>query len=162
MIKRVIGSIFSVAMLSLLGACALLPGRSEPLATVVQSSQYCGTDTPDAELHYFTAPQPFSAWISQRDIRDLRGGAASLTGVLVVEMGQRPSEGYNFEIIPQSTRVENNTLVLAMQWNGPGIDDHVAQVIISPCVVIPRPKGEYDEVVLVDQRGEQRAQLTLP
>lgn len=145
-----------------LTACALFADRQGPVINIVQDSDYCGTPTAQADIRYFNAPDPFAAWIDSRDIRELRAAAASLTGVLVVELGQRPSQGYAFEVIPDATRIEGETLYLAMRWSGPEIDDHVAQVVVSPCVVIPRPEGEYSQVVLIDQRGEQRASVAIP
>lgn len=148
----------------LLGGCAglgLFGGDHGPDADIVQSSQYCGTRTPDASLHYFATPDAFRRWIERNDIRELRPGAASLRGVLVVEMGERPSAGYSLEVDDAQTVIQDHTLNLAMRWNAPDIDDQVAQVMISPCVVIPPPEGDYDKVVLRDQRGKVRGQATL-
>ncbi len=154
--------LFVIAACLMSSACALWPDRGGQGVNIVQSSDYCGTVTPDAELHYFAFPEPLADWIARRDIHELRAGAASLIGVLVVEMGQRPSAGYSLEVIDGASRVENNTLFLAMRWNSPDLGAHVSQVLLSPCKVIPRPKGEYERVVLIDQRGEQRAEVALP
>ena len=150
------------AGLLVLGGCALWQSNGGPGVNVVQDSDYCGTPTPEAAMRYFGSPEPFGDWITDRDIRELRPSAASLTGVLVVELGQRPSDGYSFAPMPEATRIEDDTLYLGMRWDQPEIDDHVAQVLISPCVVIPRPQGRYSRVVLVDQLGKQRGEVKLP
>lgn len=145
-----------------LSACALWPGSRGLGVNVVQDSDYCGTRTPQAELHYFASPDPFAAWITEREIDGLRASAASLTGVFVVELGQRPSAGYSIKAINGASHIEGDTLYLAMRWSGPGLDSNVSPEVLSPCVVIPRPKGNYDKVVLVDQRNKPRAQVALP
>ena len=151
-----------VAACLIISGCSLLPDRSGPNVNIVQSSDYCGTKTPDAAVHYFASPDPLANWIAERDIRELRAAAASLTGVLVVELGQRPSAGYSLEVIDGASRIEGDTLYMAMRWNSPELDAHVSQQLLSPCMIIPRPKGEYKQVVLVDQRGEQRGQVAVP
>lgn len=145
-----------------LSACALWPGGGGLGVNVVQDSDYCGTRTPEAKLNYFASPDPFAAWIREREIEGLRASAASLTGVLVVELGQRPSAGYTVKPISGGSHIEGDTLYLAMHWSGPKLDAHVSPEVLSPCIVIPRPKGNYDKVILVDQRNKPRAQLTLP
>lgn len=145
-----------------LSSCALLSGGGDLGVNVVQDSDYCGTRTPEAALHYFASPDPFSAWIREREIKGLRPSAASLIGVLVVELGQRPSAGYSLKVINGASHIQGDTLYLAMNWSGPKLDANVSPEVLSPCVVIPRPKGDYNKVVLVDQRNKQRAQLTLP
>jgi len=143
------------------GCATLLPTDEEDLVNVVQRSRYCNSKTPNAELHYFSTPAAFSAWIDRRGIRELRSGAASLRGVLVLEMGQRPTAGYRLEPIAGRSRIEQGTLTMALRWVAPDPNDQVTQVIISPCVVIAPPKGEYSEVEVVDRRGDLRARVTL-
>jgi len=151
--------VLSAALLS--GCATLLPTEERDLVEIVQRSRYCNTKTPEAGLHHFATPEAFGTWIDDRDIRELRSGAASLRGVLVLEMGQRPTAGYRLELIEGESRIENGMLTMAFEWVAPEPDDQVAQVFVSPCVVIPPPKGEYDSVRVVDQRGDLRARISL-
>lgn len=146
----------------MVSACSLWPEPKGPQLNTVQSSDYCGTKTPDAKLHYFASPEPLADYIAEREINEIRAGVASLAGVFIVEMGQRPTAGYSLEVIDGASRIEDGTLIIAMRWESPALDANVSQVLVSACKVIPRPKGNYDRVVLIDQRGEQRAEVTMP
>lgn len=135
---------------------------SRPAIDVLQSSAYCNTPGEDAAVHYFPDPPAFGEWIDARDVREFRRGAASLSGVLVVEMGRRPTAGYGLTVREGASRIHEGNLVLALEWTEPEEKALVAQVVTAPCIVIKAPAGDYDRVVVKDQSLETRAAVELP
>lgn len=128
-----------------------------PQLQILQRSDYCGTPDERAGLHYFRTPERFGAWIKERDIREFRSGAASLGPVIVVEMGRRPTAGYRLAVRQHASRIEDETLVLALYWLPPDPDAVNAQVVTAPCMVLRAPEGDYDRIVAQDQTLEPKA-----
>lgn len=144
-------------LLPILAACAAGPGRGVQ-AQVVGESQYCGTASQDSSVRYFPDADAFGNWIDYRNTHDFNAGMAQGNGVVVVEMGQRPTGGYNIRLDNNETTIEDNTLTLGMTWNAPRLDAAVSQALIASCVAIRPPQGEYDTIRVVDQLGDLRGQ----
>ena len=149
-------------LLPILAACALGPGRGGAKARVVGESQYCGTASQDSNVLYFPDAATFGDWIDYRGINEFEPDMAKRNGVVVVEMGQRPTGGYNIRLDNDKTAIEGNTLTLGMAWNAPRLDAAVSQALIASCVAIRPPQGSYKTVRVVDQLGKSRGQVTRP
>lgn len=142
-----------------LGGCSVLPfGRSASGVTVVGKSTYCGTPSQASEVHYFADPGAFQNWIDYRNIRGFDGDMAK-QGVLVVEMGQRPTGGYSIKLNGDNTGIDDDELTIGMDWHAPRLDAAVGQALISECVALQLPQGEYHTVKVVDQLGNGRGTI---
>lgn len=130
-------------------------------ANVVDSAAYCGTTSQQAAVHYFATQAELARWIDYRDIDEFDASAAANGGAIVVEMGQRMTGGYEMNMLPESTRIENNTLYLGIAWVAPPEYAAISQAMTSPCVVIAPPSGDYDRIVVVDQLDNVRGTATL-
>lgn len=147
--------IVAASGLALLAGCSVIPFNSG-MVNVVDSSVYCGTTSQQSAVHYFATQAAFAKWIDYRGIQAFDAGAAAEGGAIVVEMGQRMTGGYEMELMPGVTHIENNTLYLGMAWTAPPHYAAISQALTAPCVVIEPPEGDYDKIVVVDQLGNVR------
>ena len=150
--------LFSGLTLLALAACAMGPSRGGPEAKVIGESQYCGTASQDSAISYFANGSVFGDWADYRGINEFDADMARNNGVVVVEMGQRPTGGYNIKLDKNKTALENSTLTIGMEWNAPRLDAAVSQALIASCVAIRPPNGDYDSVRVVDQLGNLRGE----
>ncbi|WP_162622694.1 protease complex subunit PrcB family protein [Salinisphaera orenii] len=141
-----------------LSACALLPRSHWRDMDVIASSDYCGTPSEASGVKYFAKPSTFSTWINERNLSAFDPDMAAKNGVIVAEMGQRATDGYDIQLLPKKTRIENKTLVVAMKWTAPGLNAKVSQALNSRCIAFNPPKGDYDRIKLVDQLGDKRGE----
>ncbi len=142
-------------VLAALAGCTLNPLR-QGAARVVERSIYCGTTSQQSAAHYFSNEADFADWIDYRGIMAFDAGAATDRGAIVVEMGQRPTGGYEIELMPDETRIENDTLTLGVRWTAPPAYAAISQALTAPCIVVTPPEGDYERVVVVDQLGNTR------
>ncbi|WP_158590791.1 protease complex subunit PrcB family protein [Salinisphaera sp. LB1] len=118
-------------------------------------STYCGTPSQASEVHYFADPDAFQNWIDYRNVNGFNPKMAR-NGVLIVEMGQRPTGGYDIQLDGKKTGIKNNVLTIGMDWHAPRLDAAVSQAMITPCVALHLPQGQYNKVKVVDQLGNLR------
>jgi len=158
MMMRLLGAACIVALLA---ACSLSPTRKGQDARIVDESQYCGTSSQNSEVHYFADRDTFDDWLKYRSIKTFDPALARNGGVIIVDMGQRPTGGYNLKLNRDKSTIKNGTLTLNMTWNAPRLDAAVSQALIAQCVAIKPPTGEYNRVEVVDQLGNPRGQASL-
>jgi hypothetical protein len=141
-----------------LAACSLNPMHANAdQARVLAKSDYCGTSSQTAAVHYFGDGESFGNWASQRGITEFDGQGIPASGVAVVEMGQRPTGGYNIRLDEENTGADGDTFTLRVRWEAPRLDAAVSQALIAPCLLIQPPPGDYRRIQLVDQLGNTRA-----
>ncbi|WP_423823862.1 protease complex subunit PrcB family protein [Salinisphaera sp. SPP-AMP-43] len=109
-------------------------------------------------MHYFADANDFENWVEYRNISGFDADLAR-DGVLIVEMGQRPTGGYKLILDREKTNIDNNTLNLVMDWHAPRLDAAVGQALTSQCVALNLPKGQYQTVRVVDQLGNLRGRV---
>lgn len=85
----------------------------------------------------------------------------SREGVLVIEMGRRPSAGYGVDIAAYPGKFRNATLWLSLFWRVPAPGSMQAQVLTSPCVLVRISKGSFRSIQLVDQAGLTRGRVSI-
>ncbi|MES1956032.1 protease complex subunit PrcB family protein [Salinisphaera hydrothermalis] len=144
-----------------LSACSVLHlGQSASGVSVVGKNEYCGTPSQQSEVHYFATPDAFQNWIDYRNISGFNPKMAR-NGVLIVEMGQRPTGGYDVELDGKKTGLKNGVLTVGMDWHAPRLDAAVSQAMITECVALHLPQGQYNKVRVVDQLGNLRGRVNL-
>ncbi|KEZ78794.1 hypothetical protein C41B8_01652 [Salinisphaera hydrothermalis C41B8] len=144
-----------------LSACSVLHlGDSASGVSVVGKNTYCGTPSQQSEAHYFATPGAFQNWIDYRNISGFSPKMAR-NGVLVVEMGQRPTGGYNVKLDGKKTGLKNDVLTVGMDWHAPRLDAAVSQAMITECVALHLPQGQYNKVRVVDQLGNLRGSVNV-
>lgn len=150
-----------VCLLVLLAGCAVWPNNHWQDMNVIATSDYCGTPSPASTVKYFPTEKAFGTWIRQRNLDAFDEEMAAGDGVIVAEMGQRATSGYDIDLLPEKTHIEGDTLVIAMEWTAPGLNATVSQALNSQCVVFDPPKGDYNRIKLVDQAGDQRGMASV-
>ncbi|GAB3682786.1 protease complex subunit PrcB family protein [Salinisphaera aquimarina] len=148
-------------VLGLLAACSINPFRGSSGARVVGESQYCGTSSQDSDAHYFADSSVFEDWLDYRSISEFKPSMAVNGGIIIVEMGQRPTGGYSIKLDRSKTKVQGNTLTLSMEWKAPRLDAAVSQALIASCVAIRPPAGNYSRIRVVDQLGNVRGEAAV-
>lgn len=156
LMKRI--GLLLLASLAVAG-CSVLPiGRSASGVSVAGKSTYCGTPSQASDVHYFADPDDFQSWIDYRNIKGFNADMAR-HGVLVVEMGQRPTGGYDIKLDGDKTGIDNGVLDITMHWHAPRLDAAVGQALISECVALRLPQGQYHTVQVRDQLGNVRGTI---
>ncbi|MHC4458783.1 MAG: protease complex subunit PrcB family protein [Planctomycetota bacterium] len=79
--------------------------------------------------------------------------------VLLVTMGQRPTAGYQLDLIKPSVDIIADTASLHLVWIKPPPDAILPQVVTSPCILLALPKGNYSRIEVLDQTGRMRLQV---
>jgi hypothetical protein len=140
-----------------LAGCSGLPllGGNPSGVEVVGDSTYCGTPSQNSEVHYFSGPEAFGSWIDYRNISNFNRNMAQ-GGLLIVEMGQRPTGGYDITLNGEDSGVQDDTLRIVIDWYAPRLDAAVSQALTSQCIALKLPAGAYHEVEIVDQLGNSR------
>lgn len=144
---------------TLAGCSTLHLGGGPPGLKIVGHSEYCGTASQASEVHYFATPDDYQNWIDYRNVKGLNANGAEKRGVVVVEMGQRPTGGYKLKLNRKKTKIKGDTLNLVMDWHAPRLDAAVSQAMITQCVAIRPPVGNYSKIRVVDQIGNSRGEL---
>ena len=78
----------------------------------------------------------------------------SKDGLLLVEMGQRPTSGYELDIADEKVLVNKGTVIIKIYRREPERESMLAQVITSPCIMIKLPLGNYSLISIRDQNNE--------
>lgn len=128
----------------------------------------CGRQASDPHLTWI-ADQPRLSQFQQQMGRDYLPPQVitfpvvdfSREGVLVIEMGRRPSAGYGVDLASSPGKFRNATLWLSLFWREPAPGSMQAQVLTSPCVIVRIPKGTFRSIQLVDQAGLPRGKVSL-
>jgi hypothetical protein len=145
-----------IVISALASGCSLVHWGGGQGLDVVGQTEYCGTPSQASAAHYFANPGAFASWIDYRDITDLKPSMAAHGGVIVVEMGQRPTGGYQITLNRKKTNIHNGTLKISMDLSAPRLDAAVSQALIAECVALRPPKGDYSQVRVVDQLDHVR------
>lgn len=114
-----------------------------------------------------TAQNPSAMWITNRTLleqvysllnkRQLQDGEAlpdidfDVYGVLLLEMGQRPTGGYDIDFVPSLSRVINKQAVIYISWNTPDKGVLLTQAMTSPFLMLKIYRADITSIVVVDQ-----------
>jgi protease stability complex PrcB-like protein len=82
-----------------------------------------------------------------------------LYGVVLIEMGQKPSAGFGLELIKEYVFIEKGRAILQIRWIEPSKDQDTASVLTSPYLLIKLPRGDYNAIDIIDQGNKLRARL---
>ena len=77
-------------------------------------------------------------------------------GVLVIWMGQRRTSGYSLELAPDAAVVDGRVARVPVRWVEPEEGMLTPQVITHPYLLLRLPRGNYDSIAVVDERGTVR------
>ncbi len=147
--------IISVCACSLTACATFGFGGNQAGVRIVGKQNYCGSASQASEVHYFASQAGFDNWVNFRDLGNWQETVGT-PGLMVVEMGQRPTGGYKLTLDNKQTRIEDNVLTVGFNWNAPRIDAAVSQAMTTQCVAVALPKRSYKQVKVLDQLGNAR------
>ncbi len=144
-----------------LTACATFGlGGNKAGVRIVGKQKYCGSASQASEVHYFASQAGFDNWVNFRDLGNWHETVRK-PGLLVVEMGQRPTGGYKLVLDNEQTKIKGNVLTVGFDWQAPRLDAAVSQAMTSQCVAIALPDRAYDKVQVLDQLGNPRGSFSI-
>jgi len=82
------------------------------------------------------------------------------SGVLLLNMGKKPTGGYQLKLPDQTLAIKDDAVVLQVQWIEPSPGAMLTQVLTSPCLLVRMPLAGYGRIKVVDQDNVTRAQLS--
>jgi hypothetical protein len=154
---------FTLAALAL--ACA--HGGRVATASPVAGGAHCGREERGAVARFIGTEQAYRAALAAGGLPP--GGAPRATpidfaseGVLLVEMGQRPTAGYALALAAPEVRVVDGVATVAVRFDAPPAGAMVAQVVTSPCLLVRLPRAGLRELRVVDASGALRATARVP
>ena len=75
-------------------------------------------------------------------------------GVLLLEMGQKPTGGYTMDFDPSSARVMDKQAVIKIFWHTPNEGAFVTQAVTSPFMLIKIYRTGIVSIRVIDQDGQ--------
>jgi len=78
-------------------------------------------------------------------------------GVLLVNMGQQTSGGYQLRLLHPRIEYLASGATVRLEWLSPPPGARTSQVITSPCLLLAVPRGTYRSLAVTDQHGRTRA-----
>ena len=144
-----------------LTACASFGFGGNPAGVrIVGKQKYCGSASQASEVHYFATQAGFDNWVDFRDLNNWHEKVRQ-PGLMVVEMGQRPTGGYKLKLDNDATRIKDDVLTVGFEWDAPRLDAAVSQAMTTQCVAIALPDGQYRTVDVQDQLGNSRGSFAI-
>ena len=148
-----------------------------------QQSQGMGTNPSNAELllkgtyGIRTDEEPAATWIKDQATLDafiqklnVRQGGKSMEmpqidftkfGVLLLEMGQKPSGGYAINFDPSKTKTTNNQLEIHLDWGVPAQGMSVTQAVTSPFILLKAKYTNISSILVLGQNNRSRFEVPI-
>jgi hypothetical protein len=130
---------------------------------VIYSSQQCGRNKVSPSATWIDNQEQLEVSIKQIQRGVLGGDPINLPKpdfqnemALLVEMGQKPTSGYQLELIDDGLYISQNHGYLTLKWVVPSKDSLLAQVISSPCLLLKLKRGDYKIIRVLDDAGVVR------
>ncbi len=81
--------------------------------------------------------------------------------VVCIRMGRKPTGGYGIELAEPQARLENGAALIRLRWIEPPPGTVSTQALTSPCLVIELPKGAYRKIVITDDSGNIKGEISV-
>ncbi|MFZ0727831.1 MAG: protease complex subunit PrcB family protein [Desulfobacterales bacterium] len=81
--------------------------------------------------------------------------------VVLIRMGQQPTGGYGIELAEPQARLENGAAMIRLRWIEPVPGTVSTQALTSPCLIVELPKGTYRKIVITDESGKIRGEISV-
>jgi len=83
-------------------------------------------------------------------------------GLLLIEMGQKPTGGHGIEFDPDLSRFIENQAMVHLRWNTPKEGRVVTQVVTSPYILIKIEKTAIESIIIFDQKQNLLFEISIP
>lgn len=161
--KMTLIAVIVAALIS--GGCATTTAPQPLPARQIYADGLCGRTETDAAARWIADASELE--IVRRQFGQYRLGPPTLPavdfrrrGVLLVLMGRRATAGYALALASEQAHLKDGVATVALDWQRPGEDAILAQVLTSPCVMITLPRHGLERIDVVDQTGTRRASVT--
>jgi len=161
----------TLLLLPLVAACQskthhLQQHDQQPVVEALYTSQHCGRSQRTPSITWIDNVQQLVTSIKRIQSTALGGKPPTLPKLdfqhdiaLLVEMGQRPTLGY--QITPTGTDnlhiTSGGQAHLTLDWIQPSADAMVAQMSSSPCLLFKLKRGNYTSIQILDRQGMIKA-----
>ena len=154
----------SMALLVAVGCAEARPVSTagERVAAALRSAAHCGGAAADPSVRWLSTDAEYRAALARADGALLGKARPPPTvdfekdGVLLVEMGRRPTAGHELALATDHVATEDGVGVVRVEWTEPVAGALVAQVVTSPCLFVAVPRGGLRELKVVDQHEVDR------
>jgi hypothetical protein len=82
--------------------------------------------------------------------------------VVFIQIGQKPTGGYGIELAEPHATIKDDEALIRLRWIEPAPGAIVTQILTSPCLIVSLPKGAYEKIVIMDEKGNVRETVSLP
>lgn len=166
---HVLGCALAVA-LTASAAMSMGRVREAPLAaTVLAAGRQCLPASDGWRATWISSPQALRAMMDRTRSHRLGSESDSFPvvdfdrfRVLMVEMGTRPTAGYQFDTRGVTAKVTEEIATVQITHVQPASGAMTAQVVTSPWVLIQIPLENFSEIRVVDQSDTLLVQTSLP
>lgn len=136
---------------------------------IVDTGVYGPRTDPQASIQWIATGEQIQKIIEDLDKQGFSKTTVSLKdinldrwGLLLVEMGQKPTGGYSVSLNKAFSCLSNETAVICLNWNTPNADALSAQVMTSPYLIVKLPKGKFKKVVVLDHENIRLFEIETP
>ncbi len=160
----------ALLLLPLVAACQsktqhLQQQGKQPAVEALYASQQCGRSQSTPSITWIDNTRQLETSIKQIQGTILGGKPLALPKLdfqheiaLLVEMGQRPTLGYQITLSGTSNlHIIQGQAHLTLDWIQPPTNAMVAQMISSPCLLLKLKRGDYTSVQILDRKGTIKA-----
>ncbi|MCF6337158.1 MAG: protease complex subunit PrcB family protein [Gammaproteobacteria bacterium] len=160
----------ALLLLPLVAACQskahhLQQQDKQPAVEALYTSQQCGRSQSTPSITWINNAQQLATSIQRIQSTPLGGKPPTLPKldfqheiVLLIEMGQRPTLGYQITLTEiNNLHITSGQAHLTVDWIQPPADAMVAQMISSPCLLLKLKRGDYTSVQILDRQGTIKA-----
>lgn len=79
-----------------------------------------------------------------------------------ISMGAKPTTGYAFTLESKVMLLNEGVGSVKLRWNNPEAGKMFAQVITHPCIYLQIEKGDYKQIRIVDEMGNEQFVIDVP
>ncbi len=157
---------FALLLLPLIAACQpgthnMTPTNKQLGVETLYASQQCGRNQTTPSATWIDNAQQLETSLKRIQGTILGGKPLSLPELdfqhdiaLLIEMGQRPTLGYQISLAETDELCITQGLAhLTLNWTQPSTDAMVAQMISSPCLLLKLERGNYRSIQILDRQN---------
>ena len=155
--------------LGVITACSednVKPAYSDRSVEAVYQSANCGRNQTSSHATWIDSQSQLEAAFRRARSNRLGGSAAAPSidfdthGVLLIELGQRPTAGYLLRLASQRLVMDKGDGLITFSIDKPsGV---AAQVITSPCLFVAAPRGDYRGMRALSTDNTVNVQTAVP
>ena len=160
-----------IILLGLLSGCWFSQhnsmGNGTNFAELLYSGTFGNLDLQDASATWITDHTSLEQFYTALSKHHVNGDNKALEidfkkyGVLLLEMGQKPTGGYSIIYEPSKSNIADRQAVIHVTWNVPQDGMVTTQALTSPFLLIKVWRCDLNSIIVLDQKEQTLFELSI-